>query len=311
MKKINKIFTTLLASLIALMAMMVPAAAAGTSTKDPYVRSWIDYTSNYTVIDYYEYNQTEQGYMKTSTVNYVDANAYYKTTKTKLSETLYDEQIGFDVNGNVLFINTDKNVYGVLKNGNTAQTIASNATELAYDNNGFVIGYYGANGNLINITSPTTSSSSGSSSSSSSSSSSTSSGSTSWNSGSSSSSSSGWNTGSSSSSSSSTTSSSFPYITKEDGKLILVEATDVRNELYVDEDNQLLINNISLFKHGVKSYGYYKEGVIFITNSNRVVVWKYTTKKTYVVAKKGSSLNVDSNGYVVSYTTTNGKTVSL
>lgn len=306
MKRFAKVISVLIASVLTLAVMIVPAAAD--TTKTPYVRSWLDAMSNYTVIDYYEYNESEGGYMKTSTVNYVDANAYYKTSKTKLSDALYDEQIGFDVNGNVLFINTDKTVYGVLKNGNTAQTIASNADELAYDNNGFVIGYY-SGGNLINITSPTNSSNNNTNSNNNTSNTNNSgSNNTSWNAGSSSN---GWNTNSGTNNNNSTTTNgSFPYITTEDGNLVFVEASDIHNVLYV-EDNHLIINNIILYKHGVKAYGFTKDGVVYITNANKVVVWKFATKKQYVVAKKVTALNTDNTGFVVSYTTKSGKTVSL
>jgi len=346
MKKFAKFIGILIATVLTISVMIIPAAAD--TTKAPYVRSWLDAMSNYMVIDYYEYSASNQAYWKTSTINYVGANAYYKTISAKLSDSLFDEQIGFDVNGNILFINTDRNVYGVLRNTNTAQTIGANADELAYDKDGFVIGYY-SNNNLINLASPNSTGNTASNSTSwnagssntntgsnnswntgsnnswntgsnnswNASSSSTNTGSNnSWNTGSGNTntgSNNSWNTGSSNTNANYNLNSptgSFPYIAIEDGNMVYVEATDLENVLYI-EDNHLIINNIILYKHGVKYYGFSKDGVVYITSANKLVVWKFNTKKQYVIASKVANLNTDNYGFVVGYTTSAGKSISL
>jgi hypothetical protein len=302
--------------------------------------------SNYEVLDYYEYVQNQGGYMKTSVVQYVAGEAYYKTTQTILTTNLADEEIGFDVNGNVYFIDKNQNLYGVQKNSTSVQNIATGAKELAFDNNSFVIGFYTVNGQLNNFNSQYNGSNNnygsswnGSNTNGSSWNGNSNNGSnwngsntngSNWNGNSNNGSSwngsntngSNWNGNSNNGSSwngSNTNGSSwnnsgnanYPFLTTENNMLTYVESSSERHTIYVDNDHLVFNQNIILYKHGVKAYAFAKDGVVYITKADKLVYYKFGTKKQYVVAKKVSNLQYDNNGFCIGYTKADGKSYSL
>ena len=150
-----------------------------------------------------------------------------------------------------------------------------NATELAFDDNNFVIGYYeGTNYFSIN-----------------------------GNNGNNNNNNNNGNNGNNNNT-------KYPYLTVEDQRMTYVESSDQHHQLYIEQD-YLCFNNLILFKNGIKSYGFAKNKVVYITSSNKLVTYEFGAKKQYVKATKVTSLTYDNDGFIVGYTKSNGKTYSL
>lgn len=274
----KKILSIILATLM-LFTLAIPAAAytvSGNTT--PYVRRWLDAINDYTVVDYYSYSQAESAYVKTGVLNVKNNSVYYKTGDTVLTTALlYEDEVGFSQSGEIYFITTRSEL--VKYSASSGVIISLNATELAFDDNNFVIGYYegtnyfsinGNNGNNNNNN----------------------------------------NNNGNNGNNGNNNNAKYPYLTVEDQRMTYVESSDQHHQLYIEQD-YLCFNNLILFKNGIKSYGFAKNKVVYITSSNKLVTYEFGAKKQYVKATKVTSLTYDNDGFIVGYTKSNGKTYSL
>ena len=269
----KKILSIILATIM-LLTLAIPVSAYTVSNNTtPYVRRWLDAINDYTVVDYYSYSSAESAYVKTGVLNVKNNSVYYKTGDTVLTTALlYEDEVGFSQSGEIYFITTRSEL--VKYSASSGVIISLNATELAFDDNNFVIGYYEGT-NYFSIAGNNNN-----------------------------------NGNNSNNNNGNNNNAKYPYLTVEDQRMTYVESSDQHHQLYLEQD-YLCLNNLILYKNGIKAYGFAKNKVVYITSSNKLVTYEFGAKKQYVKATKVTSLTYDNDGFIVGYTKSNGKTYSL
>lgn len=286
--KMKKILAVVLVAILTITTIGIPVSASSYSSKAPYVRSWLDAINDYEVVDFYQYSSADNAYYKAGTINHHGKNAYYKTVDTPLTTNLLDEEIGFDMYGNIWFVTTDYELIYWAKKAKSGSRVAKSVSELSFDDNGFVVGYLSGGytflipsdgnsggGNAGNTDNNNNTGNTG--------------GTGNWN---------------------DSNSSKYPYLTTEDKKLTYCESSSEHHNLYI-QDGYLILNNLILYKNGVKEYGFYEGGVAFINKDNKLIIYKFGDKYTKVKSKKVSCLIYDEDGFVTSYKKSNGKKYKL
>lgn len=304
MKSFKKFFALVIVAVIAIVCLAIPTFAD--SANAPYTRSWLDAISGEEHLDIYMYNQGEGGYYKTGVVLVKGNNAYYKTVDTVMTTSLKPDEIAYDTNGNIWFVTLSSELWYWPAGSKNGALVTSNVDSIELDNNDFGVGYYTTSNQYCSFPgiNPSTNNNGNNGNSN-----------DNWNNnGSNGNSNTGGNnnggSGNNNSGNSTGNSGKYPYICQEDGKLTYVESLSEHHVLY-EAEGMLVFNNLILTKSNVKDYAFYRNGVVYITSDNKLVIYQFGAKSTVVKAKKVQSLSFDDNGFCNGYVKTNGKTYNL